>query len=66
MSVGHQLSNSTFEMLDSIAEQMDKNMNYMNNESQKILEKEQSLSDINEVMKVTIRDIATRIEQFKV
>ena len=66
MTEGNKLILHEIQKIQVAAEQMDENMNYMNNESQKILEKAQSLSDINEVMEVTIRDIATRIEQFKV
>ena len=38
----------------------------MRKKSQKIYEKAQSLSDINERMEATIHDISLRIEQFKV
>lgn len=66
MTEGNKLILHEIQKIQVAADQMDENMNYMNNESQKILEKAQNLSDINELMEGTIRDIAVRIEQFKV
>ena len=66
MSEGNKLILQEIQKLQAAAEQMDENMNYMNNESQKIFEKAKSLSDINERMEATIHDISVRIEQFKV
>lgn len=66
MSEGNKLILQEIQKLQVAAEQMDENMNYMNNESQKIFEKAKSLSDINERMEATIHDISIRIEQFKV
>ena len=66
MSEGNKLILQEIQKLQVAAEQMDENMNYMNNESQKIFEKAKSLSDINERMEATIKDISLRIEQFKV
>lgn len=66
MTEGNKLILHEIQKIQVAAEQMDQDMNYMNDESQKIFSKAQSLADINELMEVTIRDIAVRIEQFKV
>lgn len=66
MTEGNKLILHEIQKIQVAADQMDQDMNYMNDESQKILAKAQSLADINELMEVTIRDIAVRIEQFKV
>jgi methyl-accepting chemotaxis protein len=66
MTEGNKVILQEIQKLQVAAEQMDENLTFMNNESQKIFEKAKSLSDINERMETTIKDIAVRIEQFKV
>lgn len=66
MTTGNKLIFDEVQKLQVAVEQMDSSMSHMNNEAQKISGRGQILSEINERMEETIKDISVRIEQFKV